>query len=322
VDESRGVTDPYRFLVAESEPPAARDKRRQSVGRSSGETFVHVLEEIAPGAHCTRITPADDDGEAPEAAVIAAYDAVFLSGSPLHLYEDTPETRREVAFMRAVFASGTPSFGSCAGLQVATVAAGGTVRPMRERREAGFARRLVPTEAGRTHPLLAGRPPAFDAPAVHSDEVERLPSGATLLAGNRTTGVQAAEIRFDRGVFWGVQYHPEISLGEVAAALRRQADDLIEHGLARDRDDVEQTAALVEALHREPDRADLAWRLGLDDQVTVAALRRTELRNFIDHLVAPTRVQRRSERGTNPRSAPEHAMTTNTIDRSPHQVPA
>jgi GMP synthase (glutamine-hydrolysing) len=289
------MSEPFRFLVAESEPPAAREERRRSVGRSSGETFIAVLGEIAPAAHCTRITPADRDSDAPDAAAIAGYDAVFLSGSPLHLYEDTPETRREVDFMRAVFASGTPSFGSCAGLQVATVAAGGTVRSMRERREAGFARRLTPTAAGRDHPLLAGRPAAFDAPAVHSDEVERLPPGATLLASNRTTAVQAAEIRFDRGVFWGVQYHPEISLEEVAAALRRQMDDLVEHGLARDAADVEQTAALVDALGREPDRVDLAWRLGLDDQVTVPALRRTELRNFIDHLVVPTRAQRRNE---------------------------
>ncbi|WP_348272292.1 gamma-glutamyl-gamma-aminobutyrate hydrolase family protein [Methylobacterium sp. UNC378MF] len=67
-----------------------------------------------------------------------------------------PETRRTVAFMRAVFASGTPSFGSCAGLQVATVAAGGTVRPNLRGYEAAFARRITATERGRSHPLLAG----------------------------------------------------------------------------------------------------------------------------------------------------------------------
>jgi len=286
------LSAPFRFLVAESEPPADREKRRRSVGRSSGETFVDVLGALVPDARSTRITPADADGDAPDAAAIARYDGVFLTGSPLHLYQDTPETRRQVAFMRAVFASGTPSFGSCAGLQVATVAAGGSVRPMGARREAGFARRLTPTDAGRDHPLMAGRPAAFDAPAVHGDEVDRLPEGATLIASNRVTGVQAAEIRFDRGIFWGVQYHPELSLEEVAAALRRQSDDLIEHQLARAPDDVEQTATLIDALAREPERVDLAWRLGLDEQVTDPAQRRRELRNFIDHLVTPVRAER------------------------------
>jgi GMP synthase (glutamine-hydrolysing) len=277
-----------RILVAESEPPAAREKRRDSVGRSSGETFVERLAHLAPGATCDRVKPADRGAAVPDVSGIQGYDAVFLTGSPLHLYEDTPEIRREIDFMQAVFRSGTPSFGSCAGLQVAVVAAGGSVRSMHDRREAGFARRIARQAAGEGHLLLDGRPPAFDAPAVHTDEVEALPPGGTLLASNSVTRVQAAEIRHDGGVFWGVQYHPEISLREVAAALRRQSADLIEHGLARDETDVETHAAVVDALHREPERRDLAWRLGLNEQVTNESARMTELRNFLAHLVLPT----------------------------------
>lgn len=280
------------FLIAENEPPEARDKRRRSVGKSSGETFDALLDHLAPGARTTRIKPTDSRAEMPPRATIGDFDAVFMTGSPLHLYEDQPETRRVVEFMREVFASGTPSFGSCAGLQVATVAAGGTVRPMGERREAGFARRIFPTPEGREHPLLRGRPPAFDSPAIHTDEVASLPEGATLLASNETTKVQAAEIQCGRGIFWGVQYHPEISLFEVAAALRRQSADLIEHGLATGEADIEQQARLVETLHDDPHRRDLAWRLGLDAQVTESALRSIEIRNFIDQLVRPTHVAR------------------------------
>jgi GMP synthase (glutamine-hydrolysing) len=283
-----------RFLVAEGEPPEAREKRRHSVGKSSGETYVAMLGELVPAASCDRVKPADADAEPLDPAAIARYDAVFLSGSPLHVYEDSAEVARELRFMRNVFASGTPSFGSCAGLQVASAAAGGTVRAMGHRREMGFARRIVPTAAGVDHPLLRGRPAAFDAPAVHSDEVATLPPGAVLLAGNAVTAVHAAEIRFGRGVFWGVQYHPELSLYEVAAALRRQADDLLDHGLARSIDDVEHVAALVDGLDRDPDRTDLAWQLGLDREVTHVAHRRTELRNFIRFLVEPTIVERRS----------------------------
>lgn len=283
---------PLHFLIAESEPPEARVHRRASVGRSSGETYQALLAHIAPEARCDRIKPADGRSEIPSGAAIAGYDAVFLTGSPMHLYQESPEQRREVDFMRAVFAAGTPAFGSCAGLQLATVAAGGTVRSMDPRREAGFARRIAPTDAGRAHPLLAGRPPAFDAPAIHTDEVARLPDGAALLAGNATTHVQAAEIRCGKGTFWGVQYHPEISLFEVAAALRRQVDDLVEHGLAPNRAVVETHADLVEALHADPTRRDLLWRLGLDAQVADPVLRTREIRNFIDHLVLPTRAAR------------------------------
>ncbi len=281
-----------RFLVAESEPPADREKRRASVGRSSGETVRDLLLSLSPGAVIDRATPADADDDIPDQATIAGYDAVFLTGSPLHVYDDTPEAAREIDFMRRVFASGTPSFGSCAGLQVAVAAAGGEVRPMGERREAGFARRIAATEAGRGHPLLAGRAPVWDAAAIHSDEVTSLPEGAILLAGNGTTAVQAAEIRVGPGTFWGVQYHPELSLTEVAAALRRQASDLVEAGLARTEAEVEGQAALVDALAKDPARRDLAWRLGLDDELIDRTKRTTELRNFLEHLVAPTRAAR------------------------------
>lgn len=281
-----------RFLVAESEAPEDRDKRRESVGRSSGETFRDLLIQLSPCAQIDRATPADADADIPSGEAIAGYDAVFLTGSPLHVYDDTPEVRREIAFMRAVFAAGTPSFGSCAGLQVAVAAAGGTVRSMGERREAGFARRITATDRGRDHPLLAGRPAAWDAPAVHSDEVASLPEGATLLARNGETTVQAAEVRVGPGTFWGVQYHPELSLVEVAAALRRQSSSLIEAGLARDKAEIELQAALVDALAAEPDRRDLLWRLGLDDEVADRTRRTTEIRNFIERLVTPVRQQR------------------------------
>lgn len=63
--------------------------------------------------------------------------------------------------------------------------------------------------------------------------------------------MQATEIRFGRGVFWGVQYHPEIGLDDVAGGLRRQADGSVEAGLAARHDDLEAYAGQSEAKHRE-----------------------------------------------------------------------
>jgi GMP synthase (glutamine-hydrolysing) len=286
------MPEQLRFLIAESEPPQARESRRESVGRSSGETYVETLHLLAPDAVCHRVKPADRGAALPDQGAIRSYDAVFVTGSPLHLYQDTPETRREVELMRAVFAAGVPTFGSCAGLQVATVAAGGTVRPSRKGREAGFARRITLTDAGRDHPLLAGRPASFDAPAFHSDEVETLPERATLLASNTVTQVQAVEIRHGPGVFWGVQYHPELDLYEVAGALRRQAGELVREGFAGSHEALENYARMVEALHHAPEQRDLAWFLGLDEQVTTMGCRLTELRNFVRWAVELRQSQR------------------------------
>jgi GMP synthase (glutamine-hydrolysing) len=81
--------------------------------------------------------------------------------------------RRQLGFMRAVFASGTralflrPPAGRGRG------GGGGTVRANRRGYEAGFARRITRTAAGHGHPLMAGRLKAYDAPAVHSDDDAR-----------------------------------------------------------------------------------------------------------------------------------------------------
>ena len=270
-----------RFLIAQSETPDERAARRAHTGQSSGESYADTLGQMMPGATIEICQPADDNSPVFTAGELAAFDAVFLTGSPLHVYDDTPEVQRQLAFMRAVFAAGTPSFGSCAGLQVAVVAAGGTVRKMPERMEAGISRRIVATAEGRDHPLLAGRAPTWDAPAVHGDEVETLPPGATRLAGNAVTHVQAAEIRHDKGVFWGVQYHPELSLGEIAIALRRQVDGLVEAGLAETPAEVEERAAVMAALHDAPERRSLRWRLGVDGELADTDARRREIANFL-----------------------------------------
>ena len=278
-----------RFLVAESETAEDRDKRRQRAGKSSGESYAATLAQLRPGAEITIVAPADADAQLVEPG---GFDAVFLTGSPMHVYDDTPEVRRQLAFMRRVFASGTPSFGSCAGLQLAVAAAGGTVRKARVAAEAGIARRITPTAAGRDHPLLAGRPAAWDAPAIHGDEVESLPADATLLASNTVTRVQAAEIRHDGGIFWGVQYHPELAPGEIATALRSQAGDLVESGVVDSEGDVLARADQLTMLHREPEHRSALWALGVDQEFADEARRRTELTNFLAYLVPPADASR------------------------------
>lgn len=283
---------PFRFLVVDGEPKAERDEHRDAFGLSPSDSFAATLRSLEPQARCDVVQPADEGAELPGPAGLADYDAVVVGGSSLHVYEGKPESVRQVALMRAVFASGTPCFGSCGGLQVAAVAAGGEVGPSPHGYEIGFARRIAPTEAGRACGLYEGRPPAFDAPGFRSDEVTRLPDGATLLASNAAARVQAAEIRHASGVFWGVQYHPHHSLLEIASVMRSKAETIVEHGYGLSRRELDAHLDLIEALHRDPARRDLAWRLGLDEEVTDYARRTRDLRAFIDRLVKPEAAQR------------------------------
>jgi GMP synthase (glutamine-hydrolysing) len=80
-------------------------------------------------------------------------------------------------------------------LQLAAAALGGRVRTNPRGREIGVARGVALTEAGRGHPMLAGRPAVFEALCFHLDEVEAPPPGAEVLAGNAMSAVQAMALR-------------------------------------------------------------------------------------------------------------------------------
>ena len=43
----------------------------------------------------------------------------------------------------------------------------------------------------------------------------------------------------------------------------------------------------LEALHQDPSRKDLAWRLGIDEDVMNEDIRQMEVRNWIEQLVLP-----------------------------------
>ncbi|MDQ4134569.1 MAG: type 1 glutamine amidotransferase, partial [Pseudomonadota bacterium] len=272
-----------RFLVVEGNARDARLAHRSAFGMMPCESYAALLQEIEPGAVCDLAFPADEGANLPDPAGLQAYDGVVLTGSALNLYDRTPAVLRQIDLMRAVYASGTPAFGSCWGLQVGAAAAGGEVQKNPQGREVGFARRITPTETGRLHPMLAGRPPAYDAPAIHLDIVTVSPADCTVLSFNANSAIQAAEIRADGGSLWGVQYHPEFSLLELATILERRAEILVREGFCESLEDAAAYVADLAALDAEPHRQDLAWRHGLDAEVLDPVRRTREIRNFVEH---------------------------------------
>jgi GMP synthase (glutamine-hydrolysing) len=281
-----------RFLVVEGNTRQGREGHRAAYGLTPSQSYAAVLQGLVPEAVCDIALPADDGANLPDAAGLESYDGIFLTGSALHAYHVAPAVTRQVALARAAFRSGTPVFGSCWGIQMGAIAAGGDVAANPAGREVGFARKIVPNEAGEAHPLLAGRPVAFDAPVTHLDIVSVLPGEATVLASNALTPIQAAEIRHDGGVMWAVQYHPEFSLAELSVYLGRRAAVLIDEGFFADEADHARYVTELRRLHDEPRRRDLAWRFGLDDEVLDADRRLTEIRNFIARKVRPERSRR------------------------------
>jgi GMP synthase (glutamine-hydrolysing) len=235
-----------RLLVMEGNSPETRAQHVAAGGTVASKGYAELLHELLPGAVVDICFPGDPGANLPTGQALEGYDGIAITGSGLHVYDGGHSVTRQIELARAALDAGTPVFGSCWGLQVLTVAAGGSVRKNPNGREIGFGRGIKLTDAGRTHPMYVGKPEVFNAPTVHLDEVETLAPGTVVLATNQVSQVQSAEIRVNGAVAWGVQYHPEYPLREIAAIVRRRS--------RRARPQSRRQAAVV-ALRHQPQRA-------------------------------------------------------------------
>jgi len=169
---------------------------------------------------------------------------------------------------------------------VAVCAAGGRVRRNPRGREFGFARRIELGEAGRRHEMFAGKPTVFEAITVHRDDVDQLPDDTVVLASN-DMGLQALEVRYGRGTFWGVQYHPEYSYNELAATTLRYGQALITDRLFADQAELEAFVVDMRLLMQDPCDRRLAWKHGLGAAMQDEASKLAELRNWLQQQVFP-----------------------------------
>ncbi|MDB5367869.1 MAG: glutamine amidotransferase [Rhodospirillales bacterium] len=277
-----------KLLVVDGNTRATNALHQSCGGQGTSVFYAGVLRHLAADASIDEVHPAD----AGVVIGLADYDGIVWTGSALNAWLDEPPVRRQVELMRAAFITDVPVFGSCWGLQVATVAAGGAVLPARNGRELGVARDITLNGTGRNHPMFAGKPDRFDAIAVHGDEIGGRPATMTVLADNGHSSVQAAEISRGGG-FWGTQYHPEYDLHEIATVMLRYGDRLLEDGTFADAATRDRAVSDLRALAADPARQDLAASHGIGATVLDPVQRRREIANWLTAKVRPA-ISRRS----------------------------
>ncbi|RDV04611.1 type 1 glutamine amidotransferase [Undibacter mobilis] len=281
-----------RLLVIEGNNPATMAEHVSFGGTEASRGYANLLRELLPVAEVDICYPADVTAGLPSGQSLEGYDGIAITGSGLHVYGGGDEVTRQIDLVREALKTGTPVFGSCWGLQIITTAAGGVVRKNPNGREIGFGRGIRLTEEGRKHPMYAGKMDVFNAPTVHLDEVVTLPDGAVLLASNAVSKVQAVEIRTPGSTAWGVQYHPEYPLKELAIIVRRIGTRLIGEGFFAGEADLSEFAHDLEALDLDPACKRLAWRHGISLNVLDKKRRVSEIANWLEYQVLPMRVKR------------------------------
>ena len=278
-----------RFLVVDGYAREGREELGAGGATAAGELYRRMLDKCTPGgAEIEVVHPADPGAALPAGAVIADYDGIAWTGSSLTIFSDDPRVRSQIDFTRAVYESRVPSFGSCWAAQIAAIAAGGRCGANPKGREIGIARKIALTPEGRAHPLYRGKKSVFDGWISHDDEVTHLPPTGVLLASNRWTHVQALAVTSQGGVFWGLQYHPEFDAHEMARLCFCRKQKLTDLGFFRDLDAAQAFVEQLELLHRYPGRKDIAWLLGIDEDLLDEDIRQAEVRNWIEQLVLPS----------------------------------
>lgn len=276
-----------RILVVEGNTAATNAAIAELGGRPYGEAYAAALKSLDPRIECAIVHPCED-GEYCVAAGVngSELDGVVWTGSSLNVYAASPPVDAQIALARRMAEWRVPIFGSCWGFQVMTVTLGGSVVRNPRGREMGIARDIDVTDAGAAHPIYAGKPRHFDAIAAHIDEVKVLPNEAVLLAGNKTSAIQAAAWADDGRSFWGVQYHPEFDFAILANALRRNSHHLLDEGVFANAEELEAYTDSLERVHRDPVGNRFARDIyGLSHSTVDATVRSAELRNWIVHEV-------------------------------------
>ncbi|MDN5204682.1 type 1 glutamine amidotransferase [Fulvivirgaceae bacterium BMA10] len=234
------------LLVVEGNKKETWQEREEYGGVPYHKRFMEMLELLRPEAKVEVAFPADSDTSLPSIDKLKAFDGVLWTGSSLYVNDPTQAVQRQLTFAEDIFKSGVPFYGSCWGLQIAAVVAGGKVDACKKGRELGIADPIELTGEGIRYPCFKGRKDKFNALCIHLDEVVRLPVNSRILARNEHSEIQAMAIQYRNSEFFGVQYHPEFLISDIVFIIRYMSETLIDEGLFKSEKEIEDFIAKLE----------------------------------------------------------------------------
>ena len=196
------------------------------------------------------------------------YDGLIWGGSSLNIYNDTPEIRKQIEFMKNCQNKVKNILGICWGMQVAVTAAGGQVKKANTS-HVGIAKEIEINEYGLKHPLYKDKEKKFNSPAFNYDEVVKIPENGICLASNKINKVQSLYFQINKTRVWGLQYHPEITYEKMISLINFRRKRLIEYRkVFKNENDLENHISFIKK----------------EIQVTVKEKKMLELKNWLKEL--------------------------------------
>jgi GMP synthase (glutamine-hydrolysing) len=176
---------------------------------------------------------------------LITYDGLIWGGSSLNIYNDTPEIKKQIEFMKECQKKVKNILAICWGMQVAVTAAGGEVKKA-DSSHIGIAREITINNEGLNHPIYKDKEKKFNSPAFNFDEVKKLPDNAICLASNKINKIQSLYFKVNETKVWGLQYHPEITYEKMISLIEFRKEKLIKlRKVFRDEKDIEKHISLI-----------------------------------------------------------------------------
>ncbi len=270
-----------KFLILDSYDEQGQRFLSKNKVTSAGELYRRMLITLVGEVHTDIVFPALASEDLPTRSKLSSYSAIFVTGANLCVFDDSPVVHKQKNLMAEILDLSVPCFGTCWGLQLAMVVAGGVVQKNPRGREIGIARKISLTDQGLTHPYFAGKPICFDGFTSHGDEVVTLAPNSQMLASNSHSMVQAAVIHAPRTKFFGLQYHPEYSVDIVTGLMRGRSSEMVSNGYADTEAEAIDFADRLARLMDEPSNRRLRYQMAVDDDVLDIRLRTMEVNNWL-----------------------------------------
>jgi len=214
------------------------------------------------------VNPSSDENFDTIIEKLSSYDGLIWGGSSLNIYNNTPEIKKQIEFMKECQKKVKNILAICWGMQVAVTAAGGVVKKAASS-QIGIANQIKISAEGLKHPIYKNKKDNFNSPAFNFDEVVTLPKNGICLASNKKNKIQSIYFTVGDTKIWGLQYHPEITYEKMISLIEFRKDRLIQNRKAfKDEEEIKNHISFIK------------------DEISISnkSQRMIELKNWLDNI--------------------------------------
>ena len=216
------------ILIVEGNPREENNSFSKADIQTHTESLKESLDFFSKKLNFDVVNPSSDKDLQSIKSKLSSYDGLIWGGSSLNIYNNTPEIRNQIEFMKECQKNVKKILAICWGMQVAVTAAGGEVKKAYGS-HIGIANKITINEQGLKNLIYKGKDRIFNSPAFNFDEVVTLPKNAICLASNKINKVQSLYFETNNSKIWGLQYHPEITYEKMISLIEFRKDRLIKN---------------------------------------------------------------------------------------------